>query len=663
MFKKNKDKKIEKNKDNKFKSKNTKNIEKSRTETGLLLDGNRDGEKSVLKPGTRNLLDMYAPSGISIGSDDHMVVGNKFVRSFVVQQYPNRVGIGWLDSIYNHSGNMDTSVFVSPADNRKAMDELTKKITQFQSQLEVERTKGSNKHVTEYLAKIDSLFVERSKIEQNIENLYHVSINSNLICGSKEELEKQSQMLDATTKGNRMQLMPTYLRMDEGYKSALPMAKIFLKDKLRNLNTGGLVSCFPFYNSEIMHPRGVFLGMNKLTGTPLYLDFYDDKMLKNNNISVFGQIGSGKSYFLKLLTMRSALKGVKTTIIDPEGEYSSITRALGGVNLKIAPNSEEAINPFDIEEEAELDVNMRPTGKIIVDIKSKVADLLNLISVMAGSDGTTMEERSLVSKVLLNLYQSFGIDEKASSLCYEGDFYDEVEDIFYQKGKRKKMPQFSDFHNELTKLSKTENGSSLKKLVNSLTMFKKGGVYDMFDCQSSVDVASFAQAPIINYDVSSLEESILRPIGMYIALSWAWEKFGKKNPMIRKRIVCDEAWMLVNPKMAGYQYTANFLETVARRIRKRNGGLLIASQSYVEFSGTPEGDAVLTNTAVQILLKQSVTSIDALQKKFKLSDGEKVYLQQATVGEMLIKTSDESTIAYSYSFPYEHNLIDNRASY
>ena len=153
---------------------------------------------------------------------------------------------------------------------------------------------------------------------------------------------------------------------------------------------------------------------------------------------------------------------------------------------------------------------------------------------------------------------------------------------------------------------------------------------------------------------------MLRPIGMYIALSWAWEKFAKKNPKLKKRIVCDEAWMLVNPNMAGYQYTAQFLETCSRRSRKRNCSLLVASQNFKEFCSCPQGEAVLSNAVVNIFLKQSSTDLDAVQDKFKLSNGERSYLMSPPRGHFLLKMNSEATIGYAFATDYEKYLIEKR---
>ena len=443
-----------------------------------------------------------------------------------------------------------------------------------------------------------------------------------------------------------------YLRQEDAYKSGLPFGVNFIKDKMRNFNSGALTACFPFYNSEVSHKNGVFIGINLSTMTPVLIDFYDRSILNNSNASVFGQAGSGKTFFVSLLTLRSALKGVRTVIIDPEGEYRKLTQALGGAYIKLSPESKTYINPFDIEEELDPDEGVRK-----VDIKTKVSDLLNLIVVMVG--GVDSEQRSIVSSILTDLYnKDFGITEDPESL-YEDDllFDDERDELGYRV--RKTMPTLSDLHAKLEAYAQEANNENIMRLANTLKMFVKGGIYDLFDHQTSPELREFSNAPIVSFDVSQLEEGTLRPIGMYVALSWTWEKFVKKNRHIKKRIVCDEAWMLVNKNMAGSAYTATFLENCARRIRKRNGGLLVASQNFVEFADNPQGKAVLTNTICNIFLRQNSTDIDAVQETFKLSEGEKIFLSTAKRGEMLIKMNEESSVAFALAFPYEAELITN----
>lgn len=604
---------------------------------------------SVLGKGIRSVKDLFAPPSFDRSHEDYLKVGNKFVRSFVLNGYPSNVSVGWLDSLFSYDGDMDTAIYVEPADERTALDELTAKITQFEAQYAIESERGNIRNSTRLRNTIMQLYEQRERLEQNFENLFYVEIASNLYAESEEDLNKQTQKLDNRLRGRKIDLMPVYLRQDDGYKTVLPFGKPYIVDKYRNFNSGALTACFPFYNSEISHKTGVFCGVNLATMTPVLVDFYDRNVLNNSNLTVFGKAGSGKTFFVSLLTLRSVLKGIRTVIIDAEGEYGKLTRAVGGSNIVIAPDSPTRINPFDLEEE-ELESGLKE-----VRIKDKVSDVLNLIAVMAG--GLSPEQKSIVAHVVTELYKAKGFTEDPSSLYVKEPYFDESTGEFYHDGMKKPMPVFSEFHQMLEDFARNENNNEILKLSNALKMFRQGGVYDLFDCQTSEDLTNFANSPIVNFNISRLEEGVLRPIGMYIALSWTWEKFVKKNPHIKKRIVADEAWMLVSKNMAGHEYTASFLENSARRIRKRNGGLLVASQNFIEFADSPQGKAVLTNAVVNIFLQQDATDIDGVQETFKLSDGERNFLLGAKRGEMLIKMNGESSVAYALAFEYEQQLI------
>lgn len=620
-------------------------------EQSMIIDnkvGKEEKRVPVLGKGVRNIKDLFAPD-FNRSKEDALIVNGKYVRSFVVNGFPSQVSIGWLDALYNYDGDMDVALYVIPADERGALEELTRKITQYEAQLATEIQRGSIKNVTRLRTTIEQLYAQRQMLEQNYENLFHIEIVANLYADSFEELNKQTQKLDNRLKGRKINLSPLYLRQDDGYKSALPFGKTYIHDKFRNFNSGALTACFPFYNSEVSHKNGVFVGVNLATMTPVFIDFFN-KNLENGNMTVFGKSGSGKTFFVSLLILRSLLKGVRHVIIDAEGEFVELTKAVGGSNILLSPNSDSCINPFDLEEQEEED------GSKTVDIKEKVASLLNLIAVMAG--GLNAEQKSVVAYVLNKVYADRGFTADPKSLYIREPSFNPQTGEFYHDGQKKEMPTFSDFHDELGKYLEQYPNKEVEKVYNALRMFKKGGVYDLFDRQTSEDLKEFHKANIVTFDVSQLEESVLRPIGMYIALTWTWEKFIKKNPHILKRVVCDEAWMLTSPTMAGHEFTASFLERAARRIRKRGGALLVASQNFIEFASNPQAKAVLSNATVNVFLKQDATDIDAVQETFKLSDGERNFLLGAKRGEMLIRMGGESSIAYAWPFLYEKELIE-----
>ena len=614
------------------------------------------------KDNVRTLKDSFAPSEVDIVDPSTLKVGEHYVRNYVMQGYPSYVRVGWLDELFNYSGDLDTTVLVEPSDDRSSIDELTKQITAIQAQYDQEAKEGKTSNLINYQDKINMLEEQRRKIELNYESMYNVGIFSNLSSSSFEDLNKRAEILESNMRGRRANFLPTNYRMLNGYKTALPLAENFFKDKLRNFTTGSLVACMPFIRGEICQPDGVYIGMNEYTGNNVMLNLYNKNFANNTNMSIFGRAGSGKSFFTSLLTMRSCLKSIQHLIIDPEGEYGGLAKALGGIEIKISADSTTMINPFDISEEEELDASNKPTGKMIVNLKDKYGDLVDLLSICAGD--IDQEQRSLISSVVVALYKKFGINENPDSL-YDKSIMSENGQIF-PKGKPKRMPQFSDFYNmisfEINRRSDDPNDPAtyaLKKMKNKLSMFLNDQAYPLLDCQSSINIKQLQEAPIVVFNVSDLEEGTLRPIGMYIAMSYIWDKIIIRNYDIKKRVIVDEAWMFLNQNYAGHEYTSTFLEKCARRIRKRNAGLCVASQNFVEFTACSQGQAVLNNSAVKIFLKQSETDIDALQDKFKISDGEKNFLVQAKTGEILIKTDSDSAVCNVIPFPLEKKIIDN----
>lgn len=628
-------------------------------EPELVLDGNKTTKvgATMLDKGVPTLKDMMAPPSFDRSAFDHLGVGDRVMRSFLLAGFPKHIMVGWADKLYNYDGDLDMAIHINPMDEREAIDELTDKITQFEAQLDVESEKGQTRNVTRLGNQIAELVREREKIEQNYISMFQVQMICNLYSKSLEHLDKETQMLDNSLRGKKIKLMPLHLRQDQGYKSGMPFGKTWLPKNFRNFSSEGLTACFPFYNAEISHPSGTLIGVNLQTQTPIYVDFFDRRILENGNTTVLGRAGSGKTFLVSLLTMRSALQGVRTVIIDPEGEYGTITEALGGKVIKIAPGSTTIPNPFDLEDEEVVDEDGKPTGQRIVNIKEKVADLLNLIGVMTGE--LTQEQRSLVSFALASIYEEFGFTEDYTTL-YEDDVVLNEKGEFVHHGRKRTMPIFSDFHHKLVEISQTPGNETLVSVANALRMFTKDGVYGLFDQHTSEDMSNYMDSPVICFDIKQLEENVLRPIGMYNALSWAWEKFAKKNPQLKKRIVCDEAWMLTNPNMPGYQFTAQFLETCSRRSRKRNCCLLVASQNFKEFVSCPQGEAVLSNAVVNIFLKQSSTDLDAVQDKFKLSNGERAYLTSPARGHFLLKMNSEATIGYAFPMDIEKYLIEKR---
>lgn len=627
----------------------------------LITSSNIKKEKTDYNSGIRTEKDFIAPSAISVIDPRTLLVGDSYVRSYVLFGYPQATYVGWLDDLYGLQGNADVTVKFEPIDAREATDTLTAQIAAYQSQLVIEQEKGKISNVTRYQAQIEKLVQQRIKIEQNLSNLLQCTIYVNLMSKSLESLDREAALLENRTKGRRIDLMASELQMIESFNACLPCLADGMKDKKRNFDTSAAVGCIPFYDSELSDENGIYLGINHSTGTPAYINFFGSgKMVENTNTTIFGRAGAGKSYLLSLIILRMSLKGVLTAIVDPEGEFHNITEALGGKTIKIGSREPGAnINVFDIDEEEVFDDNGNPTGRVIVNVKEKLEDLVGIVGVMAKGE-ITGEQEALVSQVLQELYRRFGISEDPKSLYIEGKNFDSATRTYKTGGVKKKMPTFSDFHQLLMEYGKEYK--TLAPLAQQLASFKKGGLYDAFDCESDLNLGNLKSIPVINFDIKELDSisDRMRPIGMYVVSSFIWDKFAKKLPGIQKRVVVDEAWLLLNKNMEGYEFTSKFLERLARRLRKRRGGLIVASQNLGEFISSSEGEAIINNAVYNIYLAQSKKDLEKIQDVCKITDGEKAFLTQAQVGDMLLKTEKGSSSIRTHSFPFEHELLTRR---
>jgi len=610
--------------------------------------------------GTRSIEQLLAPHGVSMDTEYELKIDDYYVRTSAICGYPSTVTTGWMNLLYAYDGNIDIVTKIQPCDERTAIDELTSKITQYEAQLMSEMDKGSIRNVTSLQAKIQTLYEQRKMLEQNHENMFYVSSFFGLYDKNKDNLDKESQKLSARLAGRKIMTDSLPLRQDKGYMEISPFLISPIGDFGRNMNTGAVSTMFPFGNPESADIHGTFIGRNPNSGNPVFVDFFNRAKYSNANIFISGIPGSGKSYFVSLLVLRSTLEGIRHVLIDPEGEYKRVTEILQGSIVKLAPNSQYILNPMDIDMELELDDDGEPTGRTWVDIKGKVSELLNLFGVMFPTLIQNEGLKAILSKELLSLYSDFGFTEDVSSLYEQSSVLDPATGVYRHDKILKKMPRFTDFRNKLIQANDKKYSKLLEDFIDAFSLYTEGGIYDMFDRESTVNLDDNT-IPVITFDLSGVEDEMLRPIALNVTTNWAWNKFMKKELKNKKRIVCDEAWMFVKKSIAGSRYSAHFLENCSRRCRKYNGSLCIASQNFREFTLSEEGQNVLSYSAVKFFMKQDVQDIGAVSDRFILTDGEKQFLLRANRGSTLLKIgSSTSMLCDVVAFPFEDEMISRK---
>ncbi|MBT1278943.1 ATP-binding protein [Thermoanaerobacter sp. AC272] len=580
---------------------------------------------------------IISPDGIYIDRN-YMQINDKYVRVYYFTDYPASVGIGWLDSLKLFS-NANISVHIYPENSGAAIKKLTHKIVQLQSQLMLDEEEGNIAELGILQRASESLETLRENIQMNRDKLFYVTIVIAIYADSLQELERNSRTLEEVLAGKSIKARNAMFRQEQGFKTLLPLAENYLADASRNFNVGAAISLFPFASPEYSHKQGIPIGINLFTGSPVVFDpFIGPPILPNANIAVFAQSGAGKSFMMKLIALRSALLGVRTVFIDPDGEYKNVVNRVGGVHIKLEPNCKYVINPFDIE--ADVD----DEGIEFIDLLQKANEIKGLVSMIIekiSKTPITAYELSLIEESVLEEYRSCGITRNPESLYEQSS--QEVDGKYYIGLRPKQMPTLSSF---TERLSKKPGG---EKLAQILKPYLRGGTMGLFDGQSNVDLKD---ALLISFDVSGIVDEFLKTYALYVVTNWVWEKFVKKNIKQKKFVIVDEAWMFMK-----YEHTANFLENLARRARKRNTSLTIASQSFIEFANSPQGKAVLTNAATVFLLRQSPTDIDAVQEVFHLSKGEREFLLSSGIGEALLKAGRNSTVVRVVASEYEREFI------
>lgn len=597
----------------------------------------KDEVRYTLAGGIPDLRDLAAPEGIRI-SDNYAQIGpERFVRAFYVSQVPSSVFVGWLDELYN-IGDVDVSIHLYPGSNRDVIEELSAKINDLMAMQILDEKRGDYTNASLTKVTLEDAWQLREEIQTNRNKMFYVTILFTVAAESLEELDRKSKIAEERLGGRAVHIKQAFLRQGEAIKSVSPIGVNKIIDVYRNFDLGAATALMPFNCADMAHEGGIFLGINLSTGAPvLYNPFIGKPILTNPHMALIATTGAGKTTAVKLMTARAAYHGIKTLFIDPEGEYGSMVEELGGVSIKLSPEKSGYLNPFDLE----LDEDR---GREFVNVKEKVADLKGLISVMieGSQEKMTPEELVIVEDCLFEEYLEKGITNSPSSLYERKNILSDG--VYTSDYVKKPMPTLSSFYERL----KTK-GPKAERLFLLLKPYLKSGSMGLFDGESEINLKD---SYMINFDISGLEERFLRPFAMHVILSWVWEEFVKSDKESQKIVVVDEAWLSLK-----YKDTTDFLENMARRARKRNCSLCIATQNFKEFTAIQQGVAILSNIGTKIFMQQNPEEIKDVATTFKLSDGQKNFLEKAGIGEAIITAGKQVAAVLFTPTEFEEKYI------
>ena len=625
----------------------------SKNEANDLETPKSEETKSVFKKNENNIKSLIAPGGIDASYTNHIEIASsrtRYARSMIVANLPRMCTFPeFLRGMYTF-GDLNVSVFINPISEASSQTDLNRTINEIESERIVALDRGDINRERILAQKREEAEQLRDAIAAGFNKLFDSSIIATIFAYSMDELEKYTELLSSEMSKNLIDVKPAWAMQDEAFRSNMP----FVDNKISKSHTfdrRAMSTVFPFFTSDVGHENGIHLGFNKQTGLPILYDNFSSK-LTNYNMVIFGKSGAGKSVTIKTITARSSiLMGIDSLALDAEGEYGAVAEALGGVNVVLSPTSKTIINLFDIEPE---NIKDEITGKerTILSVENKVEDVTQGLLTMARGSTRSKEvnelTKQIISEAVLEEYAALGITDNVESLYVKDDNRRFEINSNYLGRTKKQMPTIGSWYRRICRKAEENTNqdyrfhySYLVKVMKQYTREYQGQMA-YFDGQSTFELSE--GMPFINIDISQLEERFARPLAQQIMLSWVWEKYVKKNSedkakAAKKRVLVDEAWMLLP-----YPEAVDFLNTMARRARKRNVSLAVISQKFQDFYEKKEVQAVLTSSETKLFLAQDKSEIEYLREVFKLSEGEASFLITCSRGEGLLRVGGDSAI-------------------
>jgi type IV secretory pathway VirB4 component len=539
--------------------------------------------KDIYAEGALNLADAIAPAALKVGARE-IELGEKFSRTFYTISYPRFLADSWFTPVINLDRVFDVGIFVHPVDTGAALRNFQNKVAEVESQIEDRAEKGlvRDPMLDTAYQDLESL---RDQLQQAQEHLFEVGLYITVYGSTKEELDKIEGELRGILDAKLVYTKPALFQQEQGFRSTLPLALDQLEVHSK-LNSSPLSSIFPFVSFDLSSDTGILYGINRHNSSLILFDRFS---LENYNSVVFAKSGSGKSYAVKLEILRSLMFGTDVLVIDPEREYEDLASAVGGRSFNISLNSEHHINPFDLppvkEDEEPADI-----------LRSNIINLVGLFRIMLG--GLSPEEDAIIDRAITETYA-------LKDITGDNDFTGT------------EPPLLSDFEQVLSGME----GSG--SLVTRLSKFTHGTWSGFLNQPTNIDI----NQQFIVFSVRDMEDE-LKPVAMYIITHHIWNAV--RHELKKRLLVIDEAWWMMKS-----EDTASFLYSLAKRGRKYYLGLATITQDVEDFLKSPYGRPILTNSSIQLLLKQSPTTINVLQETFNLTDQEKFLLLESGVGEGL----------------------------
>ncbi|MDB5183902.1 MAG: Type secretory pathway VirB4 component-like protein [Candidatus Saccharibacteria bacterium] len=575
--------------------------------------------EQAFQKGITTLRDLVAPSSLEIHSS-HFRLGTKYGRTIYVYAYPRQIYTGWLSSIINIDEVLDVSMYFYPVESEVVLKNLRKKVTQMQATMAINTEKGRTRDPGLEAALSDAEEL-RDEIQVGSERFFRYGLYITMYADSLDELNFVQHKIETIFGQQLVFSKVASSQQEQGLNSTVPQMTDQLQIR-RNMNTGAISTSFPFTSADLTQEKGILYGINMHNNG---LIIFDRFTLENANMVVFAKSGSGKSFTVKLEAVRSMMMGADVLIIDPENEYQKLSDAVGGSYIRLSLNSDVRVNPFDLP-------RVIDTDEADDALRANLVTLHGLLRLMLGG---------------ANLQASGATNVAAMTPAEEADLDQALIDTYARAGITSDPlthsglpPTMVDLYDTLIHME-----GSGPALAQRLRKYTTGTFAGIFSQQSNIDINN----QMVVFNIRDLEDE-LRPVAMYIVLSHIWNV--TRSHLKKRMLIVDEAWQLMK-----YEDSANFLFSLAKRARKYYLGVTTISQDVEDFMASKMGRAIVANSSMQLLLKQSPSAVDVLADVFKLTDEERKRLSNFPVGQGLFFAGANHVHVQVVASRTEHELV------
>ncbi|PSO43360.1 conjugal transfer protein TraC [Candidatus Saccharibacteria bacterium QS_5_54_17] len=598
------------------------NVFKSKQDPVGLAEAQKQREQQEVerefRQGITGLRDFISPSSLEFESS-YLRIGTRMARTLYVYGYPRQLFTGWLSPIINLDEALDISMFIYPVESRVVLENLRKKVSQLEADIQINQEKGRVRD-PQTEAAIQDAEQLRNRLQVGEDRFFRFGLYITMYADSMEEMTYIQRKIEGVFGQQLVYTKVATVQMEQAFNSTVPQVTDQLQI-MRNFSTGALSTTFPFTSADLSQEEGILYGINMHNNG---LAIFDRFSQENANMVVFAKSGAGKSFTVKLEALRSLMMGRQVIIIDPENEYERLSDAVGGSYIYLSLNSDTYVNPFDLP-------TVTDSEEADNALRANLITLHGMLRLMMGStkqeddgsisSGITAEEEADLDMALINTYAAMGITNDPHTHTAQ-------------------PPTINDLYDTLVNMAGTG-----PNMAQRLRKYTEGTFSGIFSNQSNVSLDN----DFVVFNIRDLEDE-LRPVAMFIVLNYIWNRV--KSDQTERYLVVDEAWQLMK-----YEDSANFLFSVAKRARKYSLGLTTISQDVEDFLTSRLGRAVVSNSSMQLLLKQAPSAADLIAETFKLTSEEKKRLTQFPVGQGLFFAGSNHIHLRIEASPTEAQLV------